>query len=125
MATGGGRPSRRTQGRSSQPGSVRTHRTESEGSPTASGVARRAGRPFSAGALCPDIDRTARGRQARSVREEAASSVFSGASAAPRTAELARQTPSGPKNGLSIGHLPSWVAPQPRLARKKRVRTAP
>ena len=87
--------------------------------PTASGVARRAGRPTSADALCPTS--TVRGRTVNN-RPEAAPSVFSGASAAPRNAELAHRTPSGAKNGSCAVQLLSSMAPRPRLARKKRLR---
>ena len=118
VATRGG-PSRRTQGRSRPPGSARTHRTASEGLPGAFAVARRAVRPASADALCPTS--TVRGRTVNN-RPEAAPSVFSGASAAPRNAELAHRTPSGAKNGSCAVQLLSSMAPRPRLARKKRLR---
>ena len=48
-----GRVAASREGRSSQPGSVQTHRTGSEATPTSVMVARRAGRPASADALCP------------------------------------------------------------------------
>ena len=87
-------PSWLTQGRSRPPGSVRHFRLGPRACRVASDVARRAGRPFSSGALCP---RSTVRRTGYPLRGRDASSVFPVYRHRRGTQRLRAGRPAGPK----------------------------